>query len=490
MNIDVLGPVVVGSGSVRVGPRDRVLLAALVACRGEVLSAERLADALWGDAPPASWAKVVQGCVTRLRKLLGRDAIETVGRGYRLVMPSELLDVARFEAGAARAGELLTLGEPDRAAYIAEQALSLWRGRPFVDLDGWEAAEFEAARLEELRRDLDELWLDALLRSGRFREVLPRARALVSEGLVREGPWALVARAQYQAGRQAEALETLRGARTVLGEGLGLDPGPELLALEQAILRQDPALTPEPSGDVSPVCPYQGLVPYDIDNADAFFGRDGEIAACLERLAAAGMVAVVGPSGSGKSSLVRAGVAATVQRDGRKVVVITPGPRPLDALTALPGRGPVPLLVVDQLEEALTLCDDADERARFFDTLVEHAERGGLVVALRADRLGDLAGYPGFARRMEQSLYLLKAMDEADLRAAIEAPARQAGLLLEAGLVDLLIRDVEGEPGALPLLSHALRETWLAREGRTLTVAGYQAAGGIRGAVSKMGMTA
>jgi hypothetical protein len=107
------------------------------------------------------------------------------------------------------------------------------------------------------------------------------------------------------------------------------------------------------------------------------------------------------------------------------------------------------------------------------------------VVALRADRLGELSAHPEFARIVEQSLYLLKAMDDNDLRAAIEGPARQAGLLLEPGLVDLLVRDVEGEPGALPLLSHALRETWERREGRILTVDGYQASGGIRGAVAQ-----
>ena len=100
-----------------------------------------------------------------------------------------------------------------------------------------------------------------------------------------------------------------------------------------------------------------------------------------------------------------------------------------------------------------------------------------LVVALRADRLGDVPAHPAFARLVERGLYLLRRMDEAGLRAAIEGPAHQAGLLLEPGLVDLLVREVEGEPGALPLLSHALRETWAHREGRTLTVAGYQAIG-------------
>jgi WD40 repeat protein len=143
------------------------------------------------------------------------------------------------------------------------------------------------------------------------------------------------------------------------------------------------------------------------------------------------------------------------------------------------------VLVVDQCEEAVTLCTDAAEREAFFAALADHAERAPLVVALRADRLGDLSAHPGVARIVERGLFLLQAMGEGDLRAAIEGPARQAGLRLEPGLVDLLVREVEGEPGALPLLSHALRQTWQRREGRTLTVAGYQASGGIRGAVAQ-----
>ena len=108
-----------------------------------------------------------------------------------------------------------------------------------------------------------------------------------------------------------------------------------------------------------------------------------------------------------------------------------------------------------------------------------------LVVAMRADRMGDVSSHPEFARLVERSLHLLGAMDDSELRAAIEGPAHQAGLLLEPGLVDLLVRDVEREPGALPLLSHALRSAWERREGQTLTVAGYRETGGIRGAVAQ-----
>ncbi len=141
--------------------------------------------------------------------------------------------------------------------------------------------------------------------------------------------------------------------------------------------------------------------------------------------------------------------------------------------------------MVDQCEEVFSLCQDTDERRTFLDRLVEHARTAPVVVALRADRMGDVSAHPAFAKLVERGLYVLAAMGGEDLAAAIEGPARQAGLVVEPGLTDLLVREVESEPGALPLLSHALRETWLRREGRTLTVAGYQASGGIRGAVAK-----
>lgn len=486
MNIGVLGPLTVDGDDTGLGPRDRVVLAALTVTRGQVLSAEQLADTLWGGDPPASWSKVVQGCVSRLRKVLGRQAIETSPHGYRLVVPADDIDAQRFERLLGRARELLTLGEPERASYLIDQALGLWRGRPLTEVEGWDRALTEAGRLEEQRLDAEELRVEAALRTGKHQEILAEARALVEMAPVRERRWALLALAQYQSGRQSEALRTLHQVRTVLSRELGLDPGPDLVDLEQAILRQDPSLVastalPEPSA----TCPYQGLTAYDVSDADGFFGRDGEVAACLHRLTSSGVLAVVGPSGSGKSSLVRAGVAAARERDGSRVVVITPGAHPMDALTVMPGSGPVPVLVVDQCEEAFSLCEEPAEREHFLTALVAHAERAELVVALRADRLGHVSTHREFARLIESGLYLLGAMRADDLSAAIEGPAGQAALPLEPGLVDLLVREVEGEPGALPLLSHALRETWLRREGRTLTVAGYQATGGIRGAVAQ-----
>lgn len=486
VRIAVLGPLLLDGVPAGFGPRDRVVLSALCVRIGEPTSMDSLADAIWSDDPPDSAVKVVQGCISRLRKLLGTDAIRTTDQGYLLAVPSATLDKAVFEDKLARGRELLSLTEPERARFVLDEALTLWRGAPLSDLDGWAPGAIERHRLEELRRDAEELRLDAALRSGRSREMLADAHAMVADSPLRERRWALLALAQYQSGQQAQALRTLGQVKAMLGGELGLDPGPELVALEQAILRQEPSLVADAVlGDAADVCPYLGLVSYDLTDSDAFFGRETEVAECLDRLRTHGIVVVVGPSGSGKSSLVRAGLGAALKRQGDHVTVVVPGAHPLDALTALSATTPRSTLVIDQFEESLTVCADPDERSAFYARIIEEGGRRDLVIAIRADRLGDLSAYPDLITLIEPGLHLLGPMTTDDLRAAIESPARQAGLLLEPGLVDLLVREVEGEPGALPLLSHALRETWINREGRTLTVDGYRSTGGIRGAVAR-----
>lgn len=484
MDIAVLGPMQLNGTSRGLSRRDRVILAALVAHRGESVSSEALADALWADSVPESWQKVIQGCVVRLRKLLGAHAIETTPGGYRLRVHAEQVDARRFEQLLSSAREQLALGDPDRAGYTLTHALALWRGPPLMDLEDWATGHAEAQRLDELRLEAEDLHTEAALRAGHQLEVLAQATSRLAEAPLRERRWALLARAQYQAGRQSDALATLRRARTMLATELGLDPGPELLALEAGILRQDPELNaPAAAPAPSDSCPYPGLLPFDVDDSSTFFGRDHDIAACLERLATARVLAVVGPSGSGKSSLVRAGIAAALRRDGRQVRVVTPGRHPIDSFVDLEPAQTI--LVVDQCEEALSEEVDPADRAAFVDALARHSESGELVIALRADRLGILAAHASLARLVERGLYLLGGMQESDLRAAIEQPARRAGLRLEPGLVDLLVREVEGEPGALPLLSHVLRQTWLRREGSVLTVDSYRASGGVREALAR-----
>jgi WD40 repeat protein/DNA-binding SARP family transcriptional activator len=486
VRIAVLGPLSIDGSPNGLAPRDRAVLTALAVRFGDALDVDVLAQVLWGDDAPTSGAKVIQGCVVRLRRKLGPSAIETTPRGYRLAIQADQIDTRRFEGDLDRGRELLQRGEPDRAAHAFAQGLDLWRGRPFAECDEWVPARIEAERLRELRLQAEELAVLADIECGRYDQGAATAQALVTEEPLRERRWEMLARAQYGSGRQVEALRTLDIARRFLADEAGLDPGSELAGLEEAILSHDPSLAssfalPAPSLE----CPYMGLLPFGPDDTEVFFGRDREIAECLRYIEEFSILSIIGDSGSGKSSLVRAGLVPALERQGRRVVVITPGSNPLRAITALPTMGAPPVLVVDQCEEAVTLCSDGDVRRRFFDMLVEHASRAPLVLVMRPDVLGEFSEHISLSRVVERGMYLLGPMDETGLRSAITLPAEHAGLRLEPGLVELLVRDIEGEPGALPLLSHSLRATWEIREGGALTVTGYQATGGIRGAVSR-----
>jgi WD40 repeat protein/DNA-binding SARP family transcriptional activator len=468
-------------------PRDRIVLGALVANRGVSVSADQLADALWGDAVPASGRKVVQGAVARLRRSLGSSAIETTEAGYRLSLASENVDAWQFVDLVERAGELSQLGELDRAVYVLDLALASWRGDPLQELERWPLAAGEIARLQQLHCSAEERRLESLVELGRCDEAIAAASALTVSEPLRERQWELLALALYRSGRQGEALKALSRARAVLRDQLGVDPRPELGELELAILHQDAALatSAERPPAVSGRCPYKGLEAYDVADAASFFGRDADVEACRRRLTATGLLVVTGTSGSGKSSLVRAGLVPVLRGGGRPVAFCVPGTDPPAAVaTALAVSGPDAALVVDQAEEMFTVCDDAAARTRFVEAVATHAATRQVVLVLRADHVGAAAAYPALGRMVEDGLYLLGPMSEPQLREAIEGPASEAGLLLEPGLVDLLVRDVVDEPGALPLLSHALAETWARREGRVLTVGGYRDAGGVRGAVA------
>jgi WD40 repeat protein/class 3 adenylate cyclase len=241
-----------------------------------------------------------------------------------------------------------------------------------------------------------------------------------------------------------------------------------------------------PPADVP--CPYKGLVAFEADDADVFFGREELVEDLVGRLDEAPFLAVVAPSGNGKSSLVRAGIVPELQRrNGLRAAIFSPGEHPLAELAA---AGDGDLLVVDQFEEVFTLCRDEAERGAFIEALLDAAERGlRVVIALRADFYGHCAAYPRLAAALEDRQALIGPMSEDELRRAIERPAEHAGLLLEPGLVEGILRDVVGEPGALPLLSHSLLETWKRRSGRMLTLIGYLQAGGVQGAITKTAET-
>jgi WD40 repeat protein len=203
----------------------------------------------------------------------------------------------------------------------------------------------------------------------------------------------------------------------------------------------------------------------------------------IGRLGSRRLLAVVGASGSGKSSVLRAGLVAAV-RSGRvsgldRAMLLTPGADPKLEVADDPRL----LIVVDQFEELFTLGDDPDRRLAFVNALL--GLRAAVVIGMRADLYGSLSAHAELAHAVAVNQVLLGAMTDTELERAVTEPARLAGLRLEPGLVELILRDVAGEPGALPLMSHALSVTWERRDGRTLTVEGYRAGGGVASAIAR-----
>ena len=234
--VDGDGPLALG------GPKQRAVLAVLLLHRGEPVSTDRLIDEIWGEQPPASANKIVQGYVSNLRKVLGDGLLVTQGRGYMLVTGPGRTDVDRFDALVARGRRALERGDALTAAAVLREALGVWRGPALADFAYEPFAQAEIARLEEARLAALEDRIDADLASGEHARLVGELEALVREHPVRERLRGQLMLALYRSGRQADALEAYREARGWLRDELGLEPGHELRDLERAILAQDPAL--------------------------------------------------------------------------------------------------------------------------------------------------------------------------------------------------------------------------------------------------------
>jgi DNA-binding SARP family transcriptional activator len=220
------------------GMRQRMVLAVLLLHAREIVSAERLIDEVWDEAPPETARNVLQSYVSQLRKALGESVIATRGRGYMLAPEPGEVDLERFE----RLVESAEAADPAVAAARLAEALALWRGAALADVAEGTFLRAAADRLEELRLSAIERRIDAELALGRSGELAGELTALVSAHPLREQLRALHMLALYRAGRQADALAVFRDARSVLVERLGIEPSPALRVLETAILRHDPAL--------------------------------------------------------------------------------------------------------------------------------------------------------------------------------------------------------------------------------------------------------
>ncbi|RIK38665.1 MAG: peptidase C14, partial [Chloroflexi bacterium] len=278
-------------------------------------------------------------------------------------------------------------------------------------------------------------------------------------------------------------------------------------------------------------CPYRGLEVFEREHARYFFGRDADVQRLLEQLRDGRFLAVLGPSGSGKSSLVRAGLLPALA-DGRlpgsdrwPQRIFKPGARPLVELAAaITTLSPATagsmqntldglerdhrtldlavafalsgahadhrvVLLVDQFEEAFTLCRDDDERSAFFANLLYAARTPGgrcvVIVTMRADFYPHTAAWPELAQQVAHSQYLVSPLSSDGLYQAIVEPAHAVGLQFEEGLVETILADVNHQPGALPLLEHALLQLWEQRAGSMLTLEAYRRVGGVSGALAR-----
>jgi WD40 repeat protein/DNA-binding SARP family transcriptional activator len=250
-------------------------------------------------------------------------------------------------------------------------------------------------------------------------------------------------------------------------------------------------------------CPFKGLAFFDVEDADVFFGRERLVAEMVARLTGAPLLGIVGPSGSGKSSALRAGLLAALAEgvlpgsEDWALAVLRPGEHPLGALERAIGEAAPRkrlIIAVDQFEEAFATCRDESERGAFVEALLGRARdsrrRTLVLIAVRADFYGSCAAYPELSRLLGTNHVLVGPMRRAELRRAIELPARRAGLRVDPELVDALVADVEGEPGGLPLLSTSLLELWQRRDGRCLRMSAYEHAGGVHGAVGRLAESA
>ncbi|MDP9819080.1 ATP-binding protein [Spirilliplanes yamanashiensis] len=306
VRVRVLGPIEAEVGGRPVdagGPRQRAVLALLLVGRGEVVSVDRLIEQLWRGEPPPRAIASLQAYVSNLRRQLEPDrpqrapATLLVSRapGYALRLPAEAVDAWRFEELLRRAQR----AEPGPALELVTEALALWQGPAYAEFADEQWAAPEAARLDELRLAARELAVELTVRAGRAADAVAAAEVLTREHPLREEAWRLLALALWGSGRQADALAALRRARRALADELGLDPGPALAALEDAILHQRVA-------ELGPAGP-PAAAPEVAEAPDVFVGRQPELDRLRELAARArrsgGVGLVSGEAGLGKSSL-------------------------------------------------------------------------------------------------------------------------------------------------------------------------------------------
>jgi predicted ATPase/DNA-binding SARP family transcriptional activator len=498
IDVRLLGPLEVEVSGERVrfeGVEQRKLFVLLALRAPEAVSADELVEALWGPEPPAGALHALQKDVSRLRSRLGEGLpVLQQPTGYALGIDPGAIDFRRFEVLLERARVALGSGDPERAGEVLRAALALWRGEALADHLFDEFAQHEIARLEEMRMEAIEERLAAELASGRDADIVGELSALVAENPLRERLRGQLMLALYRAGRQAEALETMRTGRRLLVDQLGIEPGPELRRLERMILAHDPELSVSRPGF--------GLANSLPAPANATIGRGGELGEVGELLVQpeVRLVTLVGTGGVGKTRLALdvarsvaerfPGGAAQVELDGvDEAGVLVPATASALGVVAATAtklgeqlgrvtRGAPALLVLDGVEGIL---EDAGEVGQLLTAVAnltvlatsraplrlsaEHVYRvqplstqnaAALFIARASAARGD--------RELEDEPALVDAICARldGLPLAIELAADHARLLPLPALLERLERRLEllsGGPRDLPVRQRSLRAT-------------------------------
>jgi predicted ATPase/DNA-binding SARP family transcriptional activator len=421
LSVDVLGPVrirVAGSEIEIAARKPRALIAMLAMDHGRAVGTDTLIDGLWGEESPDSAVNAIQVYIAGLRKSLGpaRDRLRTQAPGYRLEMDHEAVDARRFED--------LIDGAGDDDAPRLNQALALWRGAPFEDLGEVPFAQPHITRLTELRLVTLERRIEADLAAGRHVQLIPELEALVGAEPYRERLWRQLSIALYRSGRQADALGALRRLTTTLREDLGLDPSPPLLALEHAILEQDPGLTlavPDAVGVRVPAPTSRSI------------GRDVERASTVDRVLRDRLVTIAGLGGIGKTR-----VATEVALDDAVRGRFTGGIVFVD----LSGTTDASLIVA----EAMRAAGNAGQGATMAVLAARLGELPSLLVLDNLEQIADAGNVVVDLLRAIPGVHVL-ATSRTPLRVASEHVVHLDPLDVEAA-VDLFLERASGRPGS------------------------------------------
>jgi DNA-binding SARP family transcriptional activator len=491
IGVRVLGPLQVIVDDVPAdvgGPRQRCVLARLIAEHGRVVSADRLIEDLYADQAPPQALAAVQSYVSHLRRALepGRPArapsgvLVTSPPGYAIQLGQDAVDAWSFEDEIHQAAEL---DDPVAVHNRLSSALASWRGPAFQEFGGMAWADLEASRLEELRLMATERLADAALRLGRAAQAVADLDRLTAEHPLREEAWRLLALALYQSGRQGDALSALRRARARLAADLGVDPGPALRELESDILAQAPrlsappaALSPSAVTAVPAAAASNAALPLAVSSA----GREAELGqvARSAQEAAAGQIRIVlvsGAAGTGKTAFTEQ-VSQHLAGEGWTVTTLR---RPADEGTAA-GNGD-PAAARFQQHRAIVGYLEAVSRAAPLLLVLDDLHRvDGETLALLADVTADLAAARLLVlatyRPAEASEQISRYLAALSLRepvrvnlAGLDAPA--AGALVPAtyagpvdGQTDRSIAERTGVPGT-PGAWHRVRRR--GRHGQT-----------------------